>query len=75
MADLPLWLSRVLRQIPPAALASLVVPAVVRPDGAIDLFQGRIAAGVVAAVAAWRTHNLAVTLAVGIGLLIVLDRL
>ncbi|MDQ1515853.1 MAG: hypothetical protein QOE80_1683, partial [Actinomycetota bacterium] len=27
------WVQRVLRQIPPAALASLVVPALLRPAG------------------------------------------
>lgn len=75
MADLPLRLRRVLRQIPPAALASLVVPALLRPEGRVDLFQARLWVGVVAAVVAWRTRNIAITLVAGMGLLILLDRI
>jgi branched-subunit amino acid transport protein len=57
---------RLLRQIPPAALASIVVPALLRPEGHLDLFQPRLAAGVAAAVVAWRTRNVGLTLAVGL---------
>ena len=75
MAEVPPWLRRVLRQIPPAALASLVAPALLRPEGHIDLFQGRLWAGAVAAFVAWRTRNIAITLVVGMGLLILIDQL
>lgn len=75
MTEVPPWLQRALRQIPPAALASLVVPALLRPEGHVDLFQARLWVGVVAALVAWRTRNIAVTLAVGMGLLIVLDQI
>lgn len=75
MADVPRWLQRVLRQIPPAALASIVVPALLRPEGSIDLGHPRLAAGIVAALVAWRTRNVAVTLVVGMVLLVVLDSL
>ncbi len=75
MADVPPWLRRLLRQIPPAALASLVVPALLRPEGHVDLLQGRLWAGTVAAFVAWRTHNIAITIVVGMGLLILLDRI
>lgn len=75
MADVPPWLRRLLRQIPPAALASLVVPALLRPQGHIDLLQGRLYAGIVAALVAWRTRNIAITLVVGMGVLILLDRI
>src|SRR4051812_46963431 len=67
-------LRRVLRQIPPAALASLVVPALLRPEGRVDVFQARLWAGIVAGLVAWRTRNIAITLLVGMGLLILLDR-
>ena len=63
---------RVLRQIPAAALASLVVPALVRPDGHFDLFQAELPAGILAALVAWRTKNTAATLVVGLGALVVL---
>ena len=74
MADVPPWLRRVLRQIPPAALASLVVPALLRPEGRVDLFQAHLWAGIAAALVAWRTRNIAITLLVGMGLLILLDQ-
>jgi branched-subunit amino acid transport protein len=75
MAEVPPWLRRVLRQIPPAALASLVVPALLRPEGHVDLFQGRLLAGTVAALVAWRSRNIAVTLVAGMGVLILLDQI
>lgn len=73
LARVPPGVERLLRQIPPAALASLVVPALLRPHGELDLASPRLAAGLVAAVVAWRTRNVAATLAVGMGLLVLLD--
>jgi branched-subunit amino acid transport protein len=72
LTTLPRWVHRILRQIPPAALASLVVPALLRPEGTIDFMQPRFAAGVAAAVVAWRTKNTALTLIVGMAALLVL---
>jgi branched-subunit amino acid transport protein len=75
LTELPPWVLRILRQIPPAALASLVVPALLRPEGTIDFFQPRFAAGVVAAIVAWRTRNTALTLVIGMGALLALRAL
>jgi branched-subunit amino acid transport protein len=75
LADVPPPIQRLLRQIPPAALASIVVPALLRPEGHLDLWQPRLLAGVVAAGVAWRTRNIALTLAVGIGLVMVVEAL
>ena len=50
VANVPAGIQRLLRQIPPAALASLVLPALVRPHDAFDLAQGRLVAGVLAAL-------------------------
>jgi len=75
MAVVPPALSRVLRQIPPAALAALVLPALVRPEGRLDLLQPRLLAGVVAALVAWRTRNVGVTLVVGMTVLAALRQL
>lgn len=75
LADVPPGVQRLLRQIPPAALASIVAPALVRPEGHLDLLQGRFVAGVLAGVIAWRTRNIALTLAVGLGVLMVIDAL
>ena len=69
IATVPPAVARLLRQIPPAALAAIVLPALVRPDGALDLLQPRLLAGFVAALVAWRTRRVGVTLVVGMGLL------
>jgi branched-subunit amino acid transport protein len=75
MATVPPVLSRVLRQIPPAALAAIVLPALLRPEGRLDLLQPRLLAGAVAALVAWRTRNVGLTLVVGMALLAALQRL
>jgi len=66
LAVVPPFAQRLLRQIPPAALAAIVLPALIRPESHIDLAQPRLAAGLAAAVVAWRTRNVALTLAVGL---------
>ena len=73
LATVPPWAARLLRQIPPAALAALVLPALVRPGGEFDLWQPRLAAGVLAAFIAWRTRNVALTLVVGMATLMLLE--
>jgi len=75
LADVPPGVQRLLRQIPPAALASIVIPALLRPEGSIDLWQPRFLAGVVAALVAWKTRNIALTLVVGIGIVMLIDAL
>ena len=75
LADVPPGIQRLLRQIPPAALAAIVVPALLRPADHLDLWQPRLLAGTVAALVAWRTRNIALTLAVGIGLVMAVDAL
>jgi len=75
LSEVPPAVQRVLRQIPPAALASLVIPAFVRPEGHFDLLQPRLAAGLLAAVVAWKTKSVALTLLVGMATLMLLDAL
>lgn len=75
LATVPPWAQRILRQIPPAALASLVIPAIVRPEGELDLTHPRFLAGIVASLVAWRTKSVAATLAVGMGLVVLLQNL
>ena len=54
-----------LRMIPAAALAALVVPAVLRTDGAFAPVSARALAGLLAAVVAFRTKNVIATIVVG----------
>lgn len=75
LVDLPPGAQRVLRQIPPAVLAALVVPSLLRPHGELDLWQPELVAGVVAALVSWRTRNVGLTLVVGMVVLVTLDRL
>lgn len=75
LTALPPWVHRILRQIPPAALAALVAPAVLRPDGQLALLGPRAGAGLLAAVVAWRTRNVALTLVVGLVAVAVLEAL
>lgn len=72
---IPPWAYRLLRQIPPAALASIVLPALVRPEGDLDLTHPRFIAGIAAGLVAWRTKNVVATLAVGMGLVVLLQNL
>ena len=75
LVTVPTGVQRLLRQIPPAALASIVLPALVRPEGTLDLTQPRLAAGVIAAAVAWRTRNVGLTLVTGIAALMALRAL
>lgn len=75
LREVPPWAQRILRQIPPAALAALVVPAILRPEDQLDLLRPELVAGAVATVVAWRTRSTVLTLVVGLGLLTVLQQL
>ena len=65
MAEVPEGVQRVLRQIPPAALSALVVPAFLRPGGELGIWQPELAAGALAAAVCWRTRSTIATLVVG----------
>jgi branched-subunit amino acid transport protein len=73
LATVPPWADRILRQIPPAALAAIVLPALIRPEGTVDLLQPRLAAGVLAGLVAWKTRNVLLTLVLGIGGLMAIE--
>ena len=75
LTRVPPGVQRLLRQIAPAALSCLVVPAIVRPAGSLDLVQPRCIAGVLAALVALRTGSVALTLAVGLIVVMALNAL
>lgn len=75
MSTVPPGAARVLRMIPAAALGALVVPALIRPEGVVDLAQPRLWAGALAALAGWRSGNVIVTLVVGLSSLILFEQL
>lgn len=75
LVDLQPGAQRVLRQIPPAVLAALVVPSLLRPHGSLDLWQPELLAGVVAGFVSWRTRNIGLTLVVGMLVLVAVEQL
>lgn len=75
LTTIPPLVRRALRMIPAAALAGLVLPALIRPEGTLDLWQPRALVGALAAYLGWRTGNVILTLVVGMGTLIALEAL
>lgn len=66
---------RALRLVPAAVLAALIIPDLVLRNGTLDMSPGnaRLIAGLLAAVVAWRTRNILLTIAVGMAALLVLQ--
>lgn len=69
--DIPGWAENLLRLVPPAVLAALVVPDVAFAGGELALGVGndRLLAAAVAVVVAWRTEDILRTLVAGMGAL------
>jgi branched-subunit amino acid transport protein len=70
-ADVPPLLKRALRYVPPAVLSALVFSEVIVREGHPDVGTGnvRLLAAAVAALVAWRTRNVLLTVAVGMAAL------
>ena len=62
---------RALRFVPPTVLLSLIMPAILRHQGSLDLSldNPRFYAGLVAGLVAYKTRSVLLTLVVGMGLL------
>lgn len=75
LVDVPPLGQRILRQIPPAVLAALVLPSLLRPEGTLDLWQPELLAGTVAGLVSWRTRNVGLTLVVGMAVLVAVREL
>lgn len=65
------YLARVLQLVPAAVLSALVTPALVFVDGeiAVPWTNERLVAGVIAAIVAWRTKSVMITLLAGMAVL------
>ncbi len=68
---IPRTIERALRFVAPAVLSAIIFPALLRPAGPMEvsLVNVRILAGVLAALVAWRTKNMLLTIAVGMAAL------
>jgi branched-subunit amino acid transport protein len=73
--EIPLRLRQALRFVPLAVLSAIIFPEMLMPKGALDLSPGnaRLLAGGLAMLVAWRTKNVLLTIAVGMGALWVLQ--
>jgi len=73
--DLPPIIQWALYLVPPAVLSAIVFPELLMPSGMLYLSFGnvRLLAGVLAAVVAWRTKNVLLTIVVGMVALWVLQ--
>jgi branched-subunit amino acid transport protein len=73
--DVPPLIQRALRFVPPAVLSAIIFPELLRPGGTLDLSFGnvRLLAGILAALVAWRTKNVLLTIGVGMVALWVLQ--
>jgi branched-subunit amino acid transport protein len=69
--EVPPLLKRGLRYVPPAVLSAIIFPEVLQPGGDFDLSLGnvRLLSGLLAAVIAWRTKNVLLTVGGGMAAL------
>ncbi|MFW5748346.1 MAG: AzlD domain-containing protein [Chloroflexota bacterium] len=65
--NLPPALLRALRYVPPAVLTAIIAPAVVMPNGAVDLSldNAHLVGAIAAVLVAWWTKNLLWTIVLG----------
>lgn len=66
-SSLPLWARRWLQLVPAAVFTAIVVPAILAPQGYIDLsLSNHYAwAGLICALVAWRTKHTVATILIG----------
>jgi branched-subunit amino acid transport protein len=72
--EVPAWVDRTLRFIPPAVIAAIIAPRLLMVDGslALGLDNERLVAGAAAAVVAWYTEDILATIVAGMCVLWVL---
>lgn len=73
MASTPEGLRQAFRMIPPAALAALAAPAILRPDAALALWAPRPLAGAFALFVAWLTRSVLLTIISGMAAVLLLE--
>ncbi len=68
---LPALLVRALRLVPAAVLSAIIFPELLLPHATLDVSpaNARLLAGLLAAVVAWRTRSVVLTVAVGMAAL------
>ena len=64
-------MKQALRFVPPAVLSAIIFPELLQPGGVLDISLGneRLLAGLLAAIFAWRTKNVIITVTTGMAAL------
>jgi branched-subunit amino acid transport protein len=72
--DIPAVVRRALRYVPPAVLTAIIFPELLLPAGEFDLSLSneRLIAGLIAALVAWRSKNVLLTIIAGMAVLVLL---
>ena len=75
--EVPPQLKQSLRFVPPAVLTAIILPELLLPRGSFDFSLGneRLLAGIIAALVAWRTKSVVITIFVGMATLLILQTL
>ena len=73
--DIPPTLQRWLRYVPPAVFAAIIFPEIFIRDGSGVISPGnpRLVAGLIAALVAWRTKNVLLTILIGMASLLIIQ--
>lgn len=68
--QLPKWIQNAMRYVPPAVLSALIFPAIMIKEDIIWISpqNPRLIAGLIAILIAWKTKNLLLTIAAGMGI-------
>ncbi len=68
--QLPEWVHQAMRFVPPAVLSALIFPAILVKEEVVWISpqNPRLVAGMVAIIIAWKTKNLLLTIATGLGI-------
>jgi branched-subunit amino acid transport protein len=70
---MPEWFRRGLRFVPVAVLSAIILPELTSPNGSLFLSwrNPQLLAGAVAILVAWKTKNVLLTIAAGMGALLI----
>jgi branched-subunit amino acid transport protein len=73
--EIPGWLRRALKYVPPSVLTALIFPELLMHSGSLDISFNNfhLLAGVVAIMVAWRTRNMWLTILSGMLMLVLLQ--
>ena len=73
--EMPVWLQRALKYVPPSVLSVIACQSVLFPSGQLDvsLNNTRLLAGIIAALVAWWTKSILITIIAGMAALILIQ--